>query len=87
MSHHTPEKKSNKMQLRRQALESGKTMSRKAKARLESASIASSPFASPGGSRSGSRAPSRNNSQPPSRVPSTAGSTDEEEADDDNLDM
>ncbi|KAF2665323.1 hypothetical protein BT63DRAFT_61787 [Microthyrium microscopicum] len=88
MSHNiNPEKKSGKNQLRRQALESGKTLSRKAKARLESASIASSPFASPGGSRAGSRAPSRNNSAPPSRVPSNAGSTDGDEADEDNLEV
>jgi hypothetical protein len=80
----TPEKGKG---LRRQALESGKTMSRKAKARLEAASISSSPLASPGGSRPGSRAPSRSNSRPPSRVPSTAGSSDGDDASDEHVDL
>ncbi|TLD38738.1 putative phosphatidate cytidylyltransferase [Venturia nashicola] len=51
--------------LRRQALESGKTVSRKQKAKLLSArsSATNSPFASPGVSPAGSRAASRNPSR------------------------
>jgi hypothetical protein len=69
--------------LRRQALESRKTVSRKARARLDAGSGASSPGVSPTGSRAASRAASRTGSRVPSGAPSRHGSEDEEDGEDD----